>query len=130
MRFAISTASRIPPWLAAIKKRLSEINTDIIADASYIATFLAPRRYTLFKEIGTTEKPDIFTAKIAEGRIGILVDGSPIALTVPYLFTEDFQTAEDYFVSPFAATVIRILRFFAVADRFAFARFLRIFAAF
>lgn len=101
--------------LAAIKKRLSEINTDIIADASYIATFLAPRRYTLFKEIGTTEKPDIFTAKIAEGRIGILVDGSPIALTVPYLFTEDFQTAEDYFVSPFAATVIRILRFFAVA---------------
>ena len=101
--------------LAAIKKRLSEINTDIIADSSYIAAFLAPRRYTLFKEIGTTEKPDIFSAKIAEGRIGILVDGSPIALTVPYVLTEDFQTAEDYFVSPFAATVFRLLRFFAVA---------------
>ena len=101
--------------LAAIKKRLSEINTDIIADSSYIATFLAPRRYTLFKELGTTEKPDIFAAKIAEGRVGILVDGSPVALTAPYVLTEDFQTAEDYFVSPFAASVLRLLRFFAMA---------------
>ncbi len=101
--------------LAAIKKRLTEINTDIIADSSYIATFLAPRRYTLFKELGTTEKPDIFAAKIAEGRVGILVDGSPVALTAPYVLTEDFQTAEDYFVSPFAASVLRLLRFFAMA---------------
>ena len=50
-----------------------------------------------------TEKPDIFTSKIAEGRLGILVDGSPIALTTPYTLTEDLQTVEDYFVSPFVA---------------------------
>ena len=101
--------------LNALKKRLGEIDTDVIIDSSYVAAFIAPRRYTLFRETGTTEKPDIFCAKIAEGRIGILVDGSPIALTVPYLLTEDFQSADDYFISPFAATIFRFLRFFAAA---------------
>ena len=101
--------------LNALKKRLGEINTDVIIDSSYVAAFIAPRRYTLFRESGTTEKPDIFCAKLAEGRVGILVDGSPIALTVPYLLAEDFQSADDYFISPFAATIFRFLRFFAAA---------------
>ena len=93
-----------------IKKKLESIEIDNIPDSSYISAFLAPRKHSLFRTVGTTEKPDIFTAKIAEGRVGILVDGSPIALTVPYITTEDLQTSEDYFISPFTATVFRFLR--------------------
>ena len=64
--------------------------------------------------MGTTEKPDIFCAKLAEGRVGLIVDGSPIALTVPYLLVEDFQSSEDYFVPPYRATFTRLLRLFAL----------------
>jgi spore germination protein KA len=87
---------------------------DIVPDSSYIATLLSPRKHSFFRAVGTTEKPDIFTAKIAEGRVGILVDGSPIALTLPYILTEDLQTSEDYFISPFMATVFRFMRFIAL----------------
>ena len=66
------------------------------------------------KQVGTTEKPDIFCAKIAEGRVGILVDGSPIALTVPYLIVEDFQSSEDYYVPSYRATFTRLIRLFAL----------------
>ena len=97
-----------------IKRKLQAIDTDIIVDSSYITAFLSPRKHSLFKSVGTTEKPDIFTAKIAEGRVGVLVDGSPIALTFPYLAVEDFQTSEDYFLSPFVATTFRFLRFIAL----------------
>ncbi len=93
-----------------IKKKLQEIDIDIIPDSSYLTHFLSSRPYSLLKQIGTTEKPDIFCAKIAEGRVGILVDGSPIALTAPYLLVEDFQSSEDYFVPPYRATFTRILR--------------------
>lgn len=93
-----------------IKKKIESIRIDNLPDSSYIAAFLAPRKHSLFRTVGTTEKPDIFTAKIAEGRVGILVDGSPIALTAPYITTEDLQTSEDYFISPFTATVFRFLR--------------------
>jgi spore germination protein KA len=99
---------------AAVKKKIQEIQIDNVPDSSYIAAFLTPRKHSVFRTVGTTEKPDIFTAKIAEGRIGILVDGSPIALTLPYFLTEDFQSSEDYFISPFMATLFRFLRFFAL----------------
>ena len=97
-----------------VKKKLEEIDIDIIPDSSYLTHFLATRPYSLMKQVGTTEKPDIFCAKIAEGRVGLIVDGSPIALTVPYLIVEDFQSSEDYFVPPYRATFTRLLRLFAL----------------
>ena len=97
-----------------VKKKLQEIDIDIVPDSSYLTHFLASRPYSLVKQVGTTEKPDIFCAKIAEGRVGLLVDGSPIALTVPYLLVEDFQSSEDYFVPPYRATFTRLIRFFAL----------------
>ena len=97
-----------------IVRKIQAINIDNVPDSSYIAAFLSPRTHSVFRSVGTTEKPDIFTAKIAEGRVGVLVDGSPIALTVPFLLTEDFQSSEDYFISPFMATIFRAMRFIAL----------------
>ncbi len=93
-----------------LKAKLQAVEMDNIPDSSYITALLSPRKRSIFRTLGTTEKPDIFTAKIAEGRVGILVDGSPIALTVPYVLSEDLQSSEDYFVSPFMATITRFLR--------------------
>lgn len=97
-----------------IVAKLQAIDIDVIPDSSYIATLVSPRRHSVFRTMNTTEKPDIFTAKIAEGRVGVLVDGSPIALTAPYILAEDFQSSEDYFISPFMATIFRIMRFIAL----------------
>ncbi|MDE5897584.1 MAG: spore germination protein [Clostridia bacterium] len=98
----------------AVKKKLEKIDIDVIPDSSYLTHFLAGRPYSLMKQVGTTEKPDIFCAKIAEGRVGLIVDGSPIALTVPYLMIEDFQASEDYYVPAARATFTRVLRIFSL----------------
>lgn len=98
----------------SVLKQLKEIQIDFIADSSYIASLLSPRKHSLFQTVGSTEKPDVFCAKLSEGRIGLLVDGSPIALTLPFLLTETLQSSEDYFVSPFVATSFRLLRCIAL----------------
>ncbi|MBR2498919.1 MAG: spore germination protein [Clostridia bacterium] len=98
----------------AIKEKLKSIDIDAVLDSSYISKLLGEHKISLFKQIGNTEKPDILAAKILEGRIAIFVDGSPIALTVPYLLIEDFQSASDYYNSPYSATVARVLRLFSV----------------
>lgn len=97
-----------------IEGKLAAVDTDGVPDSSYVAKFLAERPLSLFKQAGTTEKPDIFCAKLLEGRVGVLVDGSPIALTLPYMLVEDFQSSQDYFVTPYRATVSRLLRMLAV----------------
>ena len=97
-----------------VKKRLQKIDIDAVLDSSYISKFLCEHSFSMFKQIGNTEKPDILAGKILEGRVAIFVDGSPIALTVPYLLIEDFQSASDYYNSSYSATVARYIRVFSV----------------
>ena len=97
-----------------IAKKLKEIDVDYITDSSSIAKLISPSTTSLFKQVGTTEKPDVLVAKIMEGRVCILVDGSPFVLTLPYLIIEDFQSADDYYSDAFKATLLRFLRLFSV----------------
>ena len=93
-----------------VQKEIEQKSVDIVPDSSYISQFISKKPKSLFRHNGSCEKPDIFCAKISEGRVGILVDGSPIALTVPYMLIEDFQAVEDYYQVSYRSTILRILR--------------------
>lgn len=97
--------------LALLKKRISQINLDSVIDSGYIEQFLQKKGYSFFPEVGNSEKPDKVAAKIIEGRIAVICEGSPCVLTVPYLFTESLQSAEDYLKTAYYATLMRIVRF-------------------
>ncbi len=97
-----------------IEKQIKNNEIDIVPDSSYISNFMTRHPRSLFKQCGIAEKPDIFCAKVCEGRVGIVVDGSPICLTVPYMLVEDFQSVEDYYITSYRATALRILRVLAL----------------
>ncbi len=99
-----------PELLKETKKRLSEIDIDIVLDSTYLKPFLEEKTPSIFSGIGLTERPDVLSAKIAEGRIAVMVDGTPFALILPYLFIENFQSLDDYTHRPYYATFIRILK--------------------
>ena len=93
-----------------IVNKIKSIKIDGVIDSYYILEFLKPRKQSMFKQIGTTEKPDIACAKMLEGRVVVLVDGSPLAITLPFVLLEDFQAADDYYNISAHATFVRILR--------------------
>ncbi len=93
-----------------IEKQLAANEIDIVPDSSYISQFISKKPRSVFKRNGTAEKPDIFCAKLCEGRVGLIVDGSPIAVTVPYMIVEDIQAGEDYYTMSYRSTIIRIMR--------------------
>lgn len=99
-----------PETIKKLKKQIKEIDIDAIIDSYYIESFLETNKFKFFRRVGNTEKPDIFCAKILEGRVGLLVDGSPVALTVPFMLFEDLQSADDYYNIPALATLTRMLR--------------------
>ncbi|MCK4258318.1 MAG: spore germination protein [Halanaerobiales bacterium] len=92
-------------------KRLNAIDIDGILESGYIEEFIQDSPLSLFKTIGNTERPDILAGKLLEGRIGILCDGTPFALTFPYVFLENFQANEDYYNNFIVASLNRILRY-------------------
>lgn len=97
-----------------VEKQIAAHEIDLIPDSSYISQFISKKPRSVFKRNGTSEKPDVFCAKISEGRVGLIVDGSPIAITVPYMITEDIQSAEDYYALSYRSTIIRMLRVFSL----------------
>ena len=98
--------------LAELCRRLESIDMDAVLDTNYISELIKDNPWSPFRTTGDTERPDTVVAKIMEGRIAIFLDGSPMVLTVPYLFIENFQSSEDYYLNFFYSTFSRWLRIF------------------
>ena len=96
--------------LSDVEKRLDKIELDAVLGSGYIRPFLDNRHPSFFTDTGITERPDNFAAKLLEGRVGIICDGTPFALIIPYLFIDYFHAVDDYLSSTYYALFMRILR--------------------
>ncbi len=99
-----------PDILAKVQQRLEKAVLDVVLGPDYLRAYLDSESATLFTSIGTTERPDSFCAKLAEGKVGIIVDGTPHALYLPKTFSEEFQTLDDYMGRAYYATFLRLLK--------------------
>lgn len=96
-----------------VRDRIVSIQIDSILESGYIEEWIQDKTFTVFPTIYNTERPDVIAAGILEGRIAILVDGTPFVLLVPAIFVQFFQAAEDYYQRSDISTLLRLLRFIA-----------------
>ena len=99
-----------PMVVKAVLQRLKQIDCDGIIDSSYLSECLNPDRVALYSATGSEEKPDAVVARLLEGRVAILVDGSPVVLTIPHIFLENVQNSNDYYSGNAGVTLKRIIR--------------------
>ncbi|MCR2806982.1 spore germination protein [Paenibacillus soyae] len=97
-----------------VRSRLDRIDIDAILESGYIEELIQDETYTPFPTIYNSERPDAVAAGLLEGRVAIVVDGTPFVLLVPALFTHFLQTSEDYYQRADIGTLIRMLRYLAL----------------
>jgi len=93
-----------------VTQRISRIDVDGVIDSSLIGMLIEDNKSSIFSQVASQEKPDIVVAKLLEGRVAIMVDGSPMVLTLPHLLLENFQASDDYFKRTQRVSFVRILR--------------------
>jgi len=103
----------LPDLLQEVKKRLSKINIDSILESGYIEQLIEDQTFSPFPQILYTERPDKAASSVLEGRIAIVIDGTPLVLIVPAVFNEFFISSEDYYERFFYGSFIRFFRFLA-----------------
>jgi spore germination protein KA len=103
-----------PELVKEVNKRLSAIDIDGILDAGYLEQFIEDNHFSPFPQIMNTERPDKTVANILEGRVAILVDGSPFALIVPVVFSSFYQSIEDYTSRYLQGSFVRMARVVAL----------------
>lgn len=96
----------------SIKEKIKGLDLRFILDTNYIEAKLKDQK-SFFDTVGYTEKPDEVAAKLVEGRIGVIVDGTPFVITVPCFFLESFQMPDDYYLNRYYTNFNRVLRWIA-----------------
>lgn len=101
-----------PEVLNELRRRLDQIDLENVLESNYIEEMIQDRRYSPFPTVFNSERPDVIASALLEGRIAILVEGTPFVLVVPALFVQFFQSSEDYYQRGDFASLVRLLRYF------------------
>ena len=96
-----------------IIKKIEKIDIDAILDSGYIRDFLNTKKPTVFPKVKSTERPDLASASLLEGKIVILVENTPFVLITPSVLVDFFHTSEDYYQKAENVNFTRVLRFIA-----------------
>lgn len=99
--------------LKIAREKISQIKIDGVFSSNYVTEMIVPKPFSFLKRVGNTARPDVAASKLLEGRVVIIVDGSPQILTIPFVFLEHFHSPEDYYNSYHQALIARALRMFA-----------------
>ncbi|UOQ93368.1 spore germination protein [Halobacillus shinanisalinarum] len=95
-------------------QRIKDIDIDQIVDSSFIQQLISDDTNSPFPQLLDTERPDRIASVLTEGKVAILVDGSPHVLIGPTTLVEFFSAFEDYFLNWIVASIFRMIRLFAV----------------
>jgi spore germination protein KA len=94
-----------------VKRRLSGIDIDGVIEPGFVEEYIIDKKFTAFPQVLATERPDKFCTAILEGRVGLLIDGMPIAYDVPAVLYNFMRTVDDYAQNFWLASVLRIMRY-------------------
>ena len=101
-----------PDLLNKLKNRLNDCGLETVLASGYLSDYLEDNGSgSLFSGVGISERPDTVCGKLTEGRIAIIVDGTPAVMIVPHLFVEEFQSVDDYSNRAYYAAFIRLMKY-------------------
>ncbi|RAP77284.1 spore germination protein [Paenibacillus montanisoli] len=102
-----------PGILQEFQQRVEQIKQLEILETSYIEQIIEDSTYSPFPQHRYTERPDVAVAALLDGKIAVMMQGTGSILLCPGLFTEFFQSSEDYYQRTIISTLIRWLRIVA-----------------
>lgn len=100
-----------PDLLEEVKNRICKIDFDFLAESGYIEQLIEDNYLSPFQQLQNTERPDRVISALLEGRIAIMLDGTPFVLIAPVTFSMLLQSPEDYYERWLPGTLLRLLRF-------------------
>ncbi|QHT61049.1 spore germination protein [Paenibacillus lycopersici] len=104
-----------PDLLTRLQDKLKHIETAGIQDTGQLLRLLMSRkRMQLFPMAISSERPDRIAADLLAGKVVMMLDGSPFAMSVPAVYTDFWHSPEDQYVNPYVTYFLLVLRFLAM----------------
>jgi Bacillus/Clostridium GerA spore germination protein len=94
-----------------VHQRLDRIDIDGILESHYIESMIKDSPRSPFPTVFSTERPDRVCGGLLDGKVAILIDGTPFVLTVPTMFVEFLHSSDDYYDGSLISSTLRWVRF-------------------
>ncbi|MFS0726507.1 spore germination protein [Paenibacillus sp. 1P07SE] len=94
-----------------VRNRIKGIQIDGVLESHYIEELIRDNARSLFPTVFSTERPDDVAGGIIEGRVAVMVNGTPFVLLVPCTLFHLMKTSEDLYLAYPVTTFVRWLRF-------------------
>lgn len=101
-----------PNVVEEVRRRLAQVHMNSVLTFGYIEELIRDHPRSPFPLIQSTQRPDAVAAALIEGKVALLVNGSPLVLVLPVTFWFAFQSVEDYYIHFLIASLLRMLRYF------------------
>jgi len=97
-----------------LRERIRSIRANDITGSSELMHMLQDNDVSVFPQLMLTERVDMASKSLLEGKIVLLVDGSPLAIIGPKKFIDFFLSPEDRYLGWSIGTFLRVLRMVAL----------------
>ena len=105
-----------PDEIKLIKDKLNSINVRSLTmgDQSLVETLTKSKWYNPFPKIKTTQRPDVASSHILEGKIVLIIDNSPNIIILPVSIFDFMQEVDDYYQPIITGNYLRFIRNFTL----------------
>ena len=94
-------------------KRVKSIDIDYLPESGYVEQLIEDNYLSPFPQLQSTERPDRVMVSLVEGRVAIILDGTPFVLMAPVTLPMLLQSPDDYYERWIPGSLLRVLRYFS-----------------
>ena len=99
-----------PATVAAVRQRVEAIDIDALEATGNLEEYLVDDLHTAFPLVRYTQRPDQFSAGLAQGRVGLLIEGIPLGYLAPAVLGDFIKAPQDKSENWVVASVLTVLR--------------------
>ena len=99
--------------VSEVKYRINNIDVDYIISSGNLEQLIQDNSTIAFPQIIASERPDKAATHLLEGRVVVIVNGSPYALIMPGVFIDFLSSPEDFNLKHQYANLLKVIRLIA-----------------
>lgn len=103
-----------PELINVLYNKINDINTDGLLSIGEIEHYITDDKYSPFPQYVATERPDKVVSLLLEGRLAVLLDGTPFVLSAPVSLVAFLQAPDDYSSKWMSGSFMRFIRLIGI----------------
>lgn len=100
-----------PELIYEARSRIQKIDIDSVNGIGTVAELIEDKPLSLFPKYRQTERPDVVSKNLADGRFAVICSNNPFAMIAPAMFWDNFRTMDDYEERSLVSSYLRIIRY-------------------